>query len=169
MVGSPRQRSRRRHGFSVASILLLTAVVAIFFAAITTGLKDPDRLDSSALAFFGVGGSILGGLVGVVIGLNQIRPIRGLLLGLPSGSISGAMAGVLLVVPQGFLAMIVGAIVLLVFAVVVRCGSQPTALFRRRCQGKHQSQTPVTHRTSNTTALGRKSHRLTKSEKNDPS
>lgn len=128
MNGKPARPSRprtRRRGFSLASILLLTVLVAVFFAAVATGMMGRDRPNKDLLAGCAVGGSVLGSVVGTAIGLNRDRRIRGLVLGLLAGAISGAMAGVLLAIPQSLPATIVGALVLLVFSGVVRYFSPP--------------------------------------------
>ncbi len=115
-----RRGGPHRHGFSLASILLLTAVLATFSAAVATGMADDHAPSVSTVVGYGIGGSLLGGFVGAGIGLNQPRWLRGVVLGLFSGTISGAMAGVLLAVPKAMPTMCVGAIVIAVLATVVR-------------------------------------------------
>jgi len=124
-----RPQATQGQGFSLASILLLTAVVAVFFAAVATGMKSEERADEELVIACAVGGLIVGGLVGVGIGLTQIRRLRGVALGVCAGTTSGTMAGVLLAMPRGLPAIVVGSLVLVLFAGVVRFfsrGSTPS-------------------------------------------
>ena len=121
-----------RKGFSLASLLLLTAVVAVFLAAICTIWLQPDRgrpqpdvpagprLNEALAVGCGIGGLIAGAVVGLVIGVNQARPLRGAFLGTCVGMIAGAASGVLLAVPDKTLPIAVGSLVIVLFAAVVR-------------------------------------------------
>ena len=121
-----------RKGFSLASLLLLTAVVAVFLAAICTVWLHPGRgraqpcvpasphFNEELAVACGIGGWIVGSVVGLVIGVNQARPLRGAFLGTSIGMIVGAASGVLLAVPGKTLPIIVGSLVLVLFGAVVR-------------------------------------------------
>lgn len=121
-----------RKGFSLASLLLLTAVVAVFLAAICSiwlpssegqadpyGLEPPD-MDNEVVGVGVTAGLMVGSLVGLAIGANQVRPLPGVFLGTFVGAIAGAASGALLVLPQKTLPIGVGSLVILMFAAVVR-------------------------------------------------
>jgi hypothetical protein len=124
-----------RRGFSLASLLLLTAVVAVFLAAICSAWLRPDadqeqadvfaeaNPDEPLLAVGVVGGMAVGWLVGLVIGACQVRPLPGAILGMLVGMIAGAASGALLAVPGNVLPIAVGSLVIVLFGVVVRCCS----------------------------------------------
>ena len=114
------RKAARRDGFSIASIMLLTCLAAVVLAALRMGIVGDDRLDEEFMAVCSVGGSIVGGLVGVGIGLSQLKWIRGALLGACAGVFWGATAGALLATPRGLPAIVVGSLVLVVFGGVVR-------------------------------------------------
>ncbi|NQU21336.1 MAG: hypothetical protein HQ567_08645 [Candidatus Nealsonbacteria bacterium] len=103
--------------FSLASLFLLTAVVAVFFAAIGPNMEATDR---DTLTVCTVVGLIIGALTGTVIGAGQDRPGRSILLTLPTGVIAGAASGALLAVPGKFLTIAVGSLLLLLISLVVR-------------------------------------------------
>lgn len=121
-----------RKGFSLASLLLLTAVVAVFLAAICSawlpsgqqradpyGFERPD-VDNEVIVAGVIGGLTVGSLVGLVIGANQVRPLPGVLLGTFVGTITGAASGALLVMPEKTLPIAVGSLVIMLFGAVVR-------------------------------------------------
>jgi hypothetical protein len=129
-----RRRTEETHhrGFSLASLLLLTAVVAVFLAAICTVWLHSDRdrarpdvyagpnLDEALLAISVMGGLMVGSLVGLVIGASRVRPLRGAFLGTFVGMIAGAASGALLAVPGKMLPLGVGSLVIVLFGAVVR-------------------------------------------------
>ena len=129
-------RNRRRHGpaarragFSLASILLLTAVAAIFLGATRTLVVDQPNVDEDLLGLRGAAGVIVGLFVGLAVGLTQPRPFRACLLTAPIGTIAGAGAAVLLALPANLPVVAVGSLVLVVFGLVVRAwsGSGPSS------------------------------------------
>lgn len=109
-----------RKGFSLASILLLTAVVAVLLAATVTAVADHQGVGREVLAVIAVIGAMAGALIGVVIGLTQVARIRGALLGLLVGIITGAAAGISLTTPSNLVTLAIGSLVLVLFGVVVR-------------------------------------------------
>jgi hypothetical protein len=132
------------HGrtFSLATILLLTTVVAIFMAAArgyevrpkpdqqpSAGLLSPvfrapqPRLDELEDHRAGMG-ALLGLIVGVVIALRRRRWALGLLLAVVPGLWVGAAAAVPLAEPCNFPVALAGSAVLLTLAAVVRAFSR---------------------------------------------
>jgi hypothetical protein len=122
----------RRRGFSLASLLLLTAVVAVFLAAICTlrlhqdaeasqpqGYAGPNPYEALAVVA-GMGGMLVGLFVGLVIGAGQLRPLWGICLGVFVGMITGTASGVLLAAPGKMLPILVGSLLIVLFGAVVR-------------------------------------------------
>ena len=121
-----------RKGYSLASLLLLTAVVAVFLAAICslwrpsgTQRTNPSAFEATDLNrdLIGVcvmGGLLVGPLVGLVIGAGQVRPLRGAVVGIFAGLIAGGVTGALLAAPGKMLPIAVGSLVLVLFGAVVR-------------------------------------------------
>lgn len=110
----------RRAGFSLASIMLLTAVVAVFLAAVPSIAVRHGRINLEALGWLAIVGGAIGLAVGAAIGLGQLHRARGILLGLASGAIFGAATMVLLVAPYNLALAAVGSLVIVLFAAVVR-------------------------------------------------
>jgi hypothetical protein len=133
-----------QHGFSVATLLLLTAVVAIGLAASQTIWQQVDKLDRTAppryywgprqsspfeermeeLAWRGVAGAVVGLFVGIAVGATRPRPILGVLLALPVGMCWGGLVGAALTEPESVLVVAVGSTLLILFAVVIRALSR---------------------------------------------
>ena len=121
-----------RRGFSLASLLLLTAVVAVFLAAICTAwlprdggqqgsyAEQREKLDAGLVVACVIGGVIVGTVVGFVVGLRQARRLHGLAVGTFTGLITGAAGGLLLAVPGKILPIAVGSLVIVLYAVIVR-------------------------------------------------
>ena len=114
------KRTMRRSGFSIASLLLLMVVVAIFAAGIDTAFSRSPRVEEALLAVAAVGGAFVGIVVGVFVGLNQKRPAMGVVTGVFTGAIAGAGSGLLLAAPNFLPMVVVGALVMILFATVVR-------------------------------------------------
>ena len=117
-----RVRTQRRAGFSLASILLLTVVVAVFAAGIGIISTHPQRVHEGLFVVGTVVGGFVGVIVGAVIGSRQIRPDRGILVGSLAGWMAGAGCGAMLAVPisHSLLVIIVGSLVMICFGLVVR-------------------------------------------------
>jgi hypothetical protein len=129
-----------RNGFSIATLLLLVAVVAIFFAAAETTWLKVDKLDRTkpttyywmpaepspferqmeALAERAVGGAIIGIFIGLAAGVTRSRRFFGTLLTVPAGAVAGAMAAALFTQPENVLLVVVGSVVLVLLGVVVQ-------------------------------------------------
>jgi len=114
----------RRAGFSLASILLLTVVVAVFAAGIASVLTRWSGANRWLLLATAGGGMLIGIAVGVAVGLRQLRPVAGVVAGVPTGAIAGAGCGLLLAAPNLLPIVVVGSAVMVVFALVVRLYSR---------------------------------------------
>ncbi len=134
------------HGrtFSLATILLLTTVVAIFMAAARGYEVRPRPEPPRSSNLFGYSysrpqpsldelegnragmGALLGLIVGVVIALRRRRWALGLLLAVIPGLWVGAAAAVPLAEPCNFPVALAGSAVLLGLAVAVRAFSRDT-------------------------------------------
>jgi LytS/YehU family sensor histidine kinase len=135
-----------RRGFSIATLLLLTAVAAIALAAIETTWLKIDKLDRNrpptsfwrppepspferqvqALAGRAVGGAFIGIISGLVIGITRSRRFLGTLLAVLVGAVGGALTASLFTQPENVLLAVVGSVVLLLFGAVVRTFSSHT-------------------------------------------
>ena len=110
----------RRAGFTVASLLLLTAVVATYAAAIMS-VRNMDPIpEVETLAIFGgIGlfcGTISLSLVAVVSGGKGWQMFAGAL----EGAVFGPPTALLLAIPESVPVLLVGAVVLVGFAFAVR-------------------------------------------------
>jgi hypothetical protein len=134
-----------QHGFSVATLLLLTAIVAICFAAVETSWMQLDKLDHTKprgiypwsaygpsefeqqvqeIALRAVGGAVIGAIVGIAVGATRPRPFLGLLLAVPIGALVGAaICGVFTTVENIPLAL-VGSVLLILVGVGIRIFSR---------------------------------------------
>lgn len=110
------------HGtrFSLASILLLTAIVAVGLAAVQAVVLYGNRMDPGEIVAACFFGGAIGAMVGLVIGLKQPRPVAGALIGLVAGAAAGAPAVLLFAHPVNLPVIAFGSVVLIVFALVVR-------------------------------------------------
>lgn len=113
-------KNPRRAGFTVASLLLLTAIVAVFAAAVMSArdmdpAPDPEELAACALAGF-----FFGTVTGFFLGLFFGRRNRDMIFGVVEGAVFGPPTFVLLAVPDSLPVVLVGGVVLVGFAVVVR-------------------------------------------------
>lgn len=113
------QRSRRA-GFTVASLLLLTAIVAVYAAAIMSARDMEPAPAPEELAFFGFVGFFFGTLTGFFLGMLFGNRNRDMILGAMEGAVFGPPTIVLLAVPDALPVVLVGGVVLVGFAVVVR-------------------------------------------------
>jgi hypothetical protein len=107
-------------GFSLASVLLFTAVVAVLLAAVRMGLMVGEKPQTAIIAAAAGGGAVVGMAVGLAIGYREPRRLQSILLGLTGGSVAGPAAGVLMVLPAAAIAVLLGSLLLVLFAMVVR-------------------------------------------------
>ena len=126
---TPREPEQAPAGFSLASLLLLTAVIAVLAAAARQAVTGEGRTAADWLVGGAVAGAWGGLFVGLVLGLLQERKLRATLVCIPSGIAFGAVAGLLAVSPNHLLAAAVGSVVLVLFAIAIRylSGSPPAA------------------------------------------
>jgi hypothetical protein len=125
------------HGFSIATLMLLTVVVAIGAAAARTlviasnmtaaevgaSLMRATQLAvvSPSEAFLrGTAGAIIGLLVGIYLGLHRRRPIVGVPLGAIVGGFVGGFAGIVFTEPRNLLVAAIGAVLLVLLGIIVR-------------------------------------------------
>lgn len=119
--------SHHYRGFSVASILLLTAAVAIFLAALRTVAVEPSAIPGDQLGLRAISGILIGTFVGLGMGLTRPRRRWGIPLGLLTGWFVGGAAGSLFADPRNLPLAVIGSLVLIVLGVVVRAGSSRPA------------------------------------------
>jgi hypothetical protein len=113
-------RAPRPLGFSLASIFLLTALVAVMAAAMRSAATHPKVFDEGPAAFGTVAGLFVGLVAGAVAGLRSRRRVAGVLAGVPLGMMVGAVCGVVSFSPPAFHVLIVGAVLLPLVAVAIR-------------------------------------------------
>jgi len=116
-----------RTTFSLASMLLLTGVVAIFLAAIRMGIVSPNPPSEELIAAAGLAGLLGGWILGINIASRQASGLRGVFYGLAAGTVFGPPSVILLVMPRSLPVVAVGSVVLLVFALAARALSKQSA------------------------------------------
>lgn len=111
-----------RVGYSVASLLLLTAVAAIFLAAVRAQLLDkgPPWDAAEPVAVIGLIGTFIAVMIGADLGEQRGRGGLGILAGL----VFGCLSTFLLEVRDQYLVVAIGAPILVAFAAVVRWRSR---------------------------------------------
>jgi len=129
-----------QHGFSVATLLLLTAVAAIGLAAAQTTRLQVDRLDRTTppqyywaprqpspfeqrveeLALRALAGGLVGMFAGIAVGATRPRPSLGVLLAVPIGRFAGALAGAVFTEPENVPVVAIGSALVVLLGVVVR-------------------------------------------------
>jgi hypothetical protein len=120
-------RSSRRAGFTVASLLLLTAIVAVYAAAIMTARDMDPAPQPEEFAVFAIVGFFFGTLTGFFLGLFFGNRNRDMIFGVVEGALFGPPTFVLLAVPDSLPVVLVGGMVLVGFAVAVRLLTPSTA------------------------------------------
>jgi hypothetical protein len=119
-------------------------VAAIALAAAQTTWQQVDQLDRTrppngfwvpaqpspfeqqvgSLAWRGFAGAIAGLFTGIVVGATRPRPLLGVLLAVPIGVFSGALAASFFTEPENVFLVVVGSVLLLLLGVVVRVFSR---------------------------------------------
>ena len=112
-------RNTNRNGFSLASLFLATAIVAVFLAAGSAAVKSDEYNEDVAIACV-VFGAVVGICVGGAMGMGRDKPIRWCLGGMFAGWYAGVASGLLLSTPGAWPTLSVGSLVLLLFGAVVR-------------------------------------------------
>lgn len=113
-------KSRRRAGFTVASLLLLTAIVAVYAAAIMSAREMDPAPEPEQLAALALAGFFFGTVTGFFLGLFFGSTNRDMIFGAVEGAVFGPPTVVLLAVPDSLPVVLVGGVVLVGFAVIVR-------------------------------------------------
>lgn len=120
----------RRSGFSLASLFVLIAVGAVLTSAIQMAVHQ-GRLESGlAVAMVGVVGPLLGLIVGMAIGIRRRESFWGVSTSTLTGLVAGALAGILMVVPESIWAIVVGSTMIILFCLIVRRFSHRTTELR---------------------------------------
>lgn len=112
-------------GFSLAGALFATAVVAVFLASIRLGLMAESTLAANRLIAVAALGLIVGAMLGVIAGLRQIGGWRGAIAGIVAGTLFGPPGALLLVLPAAIPGVVVGSVLLVALAAVMRRLSSP--------------------------------------------
>lgn len=113
-------KTTRRAGFTVASLLLLTAVVAVYAAAIMSAQNMDRTPELAELGGFALVGFFFGTLTGFFLGLFFGSQNRDVALGIAEGAVFGPPTFLLLAIPESLPVVLVGGVVLVGFALVVR-------------------------------------------------
>lgn len=112
-------------GFSLAGAVFATAVVAVLLASIRLGLtaEFAPRADRAiAIAALGL---IVGALLGAAVGVRQIGGWRGVIAGIVAGTLFGPPGALLLVLPAAIPGVVVGSVLLVALAALMRRLSSP--------------------------------------------
>lgn len=112
-------------GFSLAGALFATAVVAVFLASIRLGLMAESTLAANRLIAVAALGLIVGAMLGVIAGLRQIGGWRGAIAGMVAGTLFGPPGALLLVLPAAIPGVVVGSVLLVALAALMRRLSSP--------------------------------------------
>ena len=116
-----------RARFSLASMLLLTGVVAVFLAGIRMGMVSPNPPSEEVIVAAGIAGLLGGWFLGGNIASREASGLRGVFYGLAAGTVFGPPSGILLVMPRSLPVVAVGSAILLAFAVSARALSKESA------------------------------------------
>ena len=140
---NPPTNNPPQHGYTVATVLLLTAVVAIGMAAVQTLVSasraaalsnNPwsvsavssalNNLSADEIALRALAGGVIGLFVGIGIGATRLRPIAGVLLGIFVGVPVGAFACATLTQRENLVLVAIGSALLIALGAVVRLFSR---------------------------------------------
>jgi hypothetical protein len=116
----------RRSYFSIAEVMLVIAVAAIFLSAGRMFWQDLETAGKirELLILRGICGAVIGAVVGFGIGIpRRMRHVSGF-LGIWGGAFIGVLAATIVSIPQNVTVALIGAAVLLAFGVVVRVFSK---------------------------------------------
>jgi hypothetical protein len=110
----------RRTGTSVASILLLTAVVAIYAAGISSIRTMDEPPPAEVVAILLIVGLLFGTICGAFLGAIGGKKKRDIAIGALSGAFFGPPSILLLALPDALPVILVGGVILVAFAFAVR-------------------------------------------------
>jgi len=105
--------------YSLASLFLATAILAVFLAACTVAVRNNDMEHPAAVGSV-VLAALVGTFVGGAMGIGRERWIRGCLAGMFAGNICGSASGLLLCSPGVWPTLVIGSAVVVLFGAVVR-------------------------------------------------
>jgi MFS family permease len=114
--------------FSIASMFLLTMVVAVVVGAVVQSVQSVYRAPAGfggGEGFVVVGGIVLGMIAGIVVALTHCRWFVAIPIGGPAGLVIGSVIGLLIAVPAGLPVLLAGCPLVLLYAVAVRFLSRP--------------------------------------------
>lgn len=100
-MNAPPQSTENSKGYPLGALFVLTAASAILVAMVTPigkALTEKNLTGFELLIACLLGGAA-GMFFGVVIGLHQLRKVRGLFCGLGAGAVLGALAGAICMIP----------------------------------------------------------------------
>lgn len=112
-----------QRGFSVASILLLTAVISILMAALRgvfLQIEQIAKIPDGYRLGIPLASGLLGGFVGVFVASRSSGTMRAAVLGLGAGFTVGLSAGIVALGPGSLAVLGAGGAVILLFAVGMR-------------------------------------------------
>jgi hypothetical protein len=115
----------RRSGFAVSSLLLLTAVVAVYAAAVMSVQSMDPRPETEAIVGLAILGLVLGPGIGLFIALAQSTRRRDLAIGIVVGGLFGPPTVTILAIPDSLPVIMVGGVVLVGFALAIRLLNPP--------------------------------------------
>ena len=105
--------------FSIASMLLLTMVVAIVLAAAVQAVRGLPSATGVAKMFVALG-AVLGATSGFIVALTQCRWFVAILFGAPAGLVIGLVIGGVIAVPACLPVLLAGCPLIVLFGVAVR-------------------------------------------------
>jgi uncharacterized membrane protein len=113
----------QRSYFTIAEIMLLIAIAAIFLSAGRIAYQVRDEISKNIQQLYiqrAVSGMVIGIIVGVGIGSSRRRWIVGIIGGLLGGGLVGGFAATVISIPQNLPLAMIGSAVLLLGGIVVR-------------------------------------------------
>jgi hypothetical protein len=119
----------QRSNFTIADIMLVTIVVAIFLSSGVMWFHQKEQLFHGIQPFMVLrvlSGAIVGATIGFGLGLSWRFRILGTIIGVLCGGVMGGLAAAILSLPQNLMTAIVGSSILLTFGLVVRFSSNRT-------------------------------------------
>jgi predicted lysophospholipase L1 biosynthesis ABC-type transport system permease subunit len=105
--------------FSIASLFLLTMVVAIVVGAVAQSVRgeEPNVAVIAAITYFGL---LLGASAGIIVALTRFRWPLAIGIGLPMGAVIGWVVVVLTFMPKGLPVLLAGCPLVVLFGAAVR-------------------------------------------------
>ena len=111
-----------RTRYTLASVMLLTAVTAVLLAGLAPGMHN-GAISAGPVIL----GAVFGSIVGVIAGIQLMRPLVGSFVGFFLGVLVGGATTAILAVPQSLPTILGGAAVILMMGGTIRYFSDRTA------------------------------------------